>query len=203
MTSAKSTNIVQYMKSETTLSVIEDFCFGIIKHDALALDGSEALISERLTDAQLTICARKEIVITSSQLDRIYADALEKPYYIPMRDSIADQKAVCLIIGGARGVSDIVRELKGKADRPGTIRGDLSFINQMTDEQYQAYLDGTYTHHPDTGRLIHDHIHMDDRFHSSGADDESRRGIGAIFSSAEIDAISQQYPALTRFMNPR
>ena len=191
------------MKSETTLSVIEDFCFGIIKHDALALDGSEALISERLTDAQLTICARKEIVITSSQLDRIYADALEKPYYIPMRDSIADQKAVCLIIGGARGVSDIVRELKGKADRPGTIRGDLSFINQMTDEQYQAYLDGTYTHHPDTGRLIHDHIHMDDRFHSSGADDESRRGIGAIFSSAEIDAISQQYPALTRFMNPR
>lgn len=179
---------------------IEDFCFAIIKHDGLALANGEQLILKRLDEAGMTICARKDITITASQLDAIYEDALEKPYYIPMRDSIAGKKAACLIIGGSVGVADMVEALKGDADKSGTIRGDLSYINQMSDEQYQAFLDGAYTHHAETGRTIHDHIYMDDRFHSSGAGDETRRGITAVLSPAEVASIGAQYPAFTRFM---
>jgi nucleoside diphosphate kinase len=177
---------------------IEDFCFAIIKHDALA--NGEQLILRRLDEAGVTICARKDIVITPSQLDEIYEDALEKPYYIPMRNSIAGRKAICLIIGGSGGVADTIEALKGGADKSGTIRGDLSYIDQMSNEQYQAFLNGTYTHHAVTGRTIHDHIYMDDRFHSSGAGDETRRGIGAVFSPAEIAGIGAHYPSFARFM---
>jgi nucleoside diphosphate kinase len=201
LTFANSTDIVQYVQNKIPFTELEDFCFGIIKYDALALNGGEKLISERLKTAGLTICARKETTITPKQLDSIYAGTLDKPYYIPMRDSIVGKKAVCLIIGGARDVSNVVVELKGEVDKPGTIRGDLSYINQMTNKQYQAYLDGRYTHHPDTGRSIHDHIHMDDRFHSSGAENDSRRGISAVFSDAEIATIGQEYPAFKQFMS--
>lgn len=170
------------MTTRDSPPTIRDFCFGIIKHDALALDGGEQLILERLAGANAIICARKSTILPGEQLDAIYEDILHKPYYESMRASIIGKTAVCLVIGGKTGIAEVVDELKGKADWPGTIRGDLSYINQMTDEQYQAFLRDEYTHHELTGRPINDHIYMDDRFHSSGAGQESRRGIAAVFS---------------------
>lgn|GEM_PF-5748330 len=188
------------MTNNLAVQPVEDFCFCIIKYDALALGNGKDLILDRLKNAGLTVCIIKAMTLTEKQLDAIYENITEKSYYLPMRSTIVNKPAFCLIIGGKAGVAESVDVLKGKPTVAGTIRGDLSYINQMSPEQYQAFLEGRYTHHEQTGRPINDHIHMDDRFHSSEAGQDSRRAILSVFSGKDIARVAAEYPSFGEFM---
>ncbi len=180
--------------------MVSDFCFVIIKHDALEIK-AENLILDRLEKAGLVTCCKKITSLSGEQLDTIYEDVRGEPFYDRMKNMVTGKPAICLVVGGVSDVSKTAKLLKGKPTEPGTIRGDLSYLHQLTAEQKQAFEAGTYVTHEKTGRSIHDHIFMDDRFHSSETSADSRRAMMSVFTIKELNDIYIKYPAFNQFIN--
>lgn len=186
--------------NNATNTLVTDFCFAMVKHDGLAMHGDD-LIFERLKAKGFVICAQKLVKLDEAQIDTIYCIIADKPFYGRMKTSIISKDALCLIVGGGKDLVETIEALKGSPTTPGTIRGDLSYIHQMKPEQYQAFQKDESITNAATGRSIHDHIFMDDRFHSSEAGADSRQAIACMFTPEEIIKTAADYPAFSKFMS--
>jgi len=80
------------------------------------------------------IAELKKITITPELADRHYAEHIGKPFYPPLKDFICSGPVVIMVLEGRNAVES-VRQMIGCTDSakaaPGTIRGDLSLLNNQ------------------------------------------------------------------------
>jgi nucleoside diphosphate kinase len=185
-------------------SKISDACVVLLKWDALEL-GKRLNIDivstakEWFESAGLYVLAVNYIDnLNEDQIDKLYDNIRQKPYFESMKASLLFTPAVAVLIGGNGDVANQIKKIKGDPDTVGTLRWHWSYKRQF--ERTSDYSDwvahkGKYTD-KDTWQEIQYKIYRDDRIHSSVNSEETRQNCKMLFSAETIAGITKIYPEL-------
>ena len=104
----------------------------IVKPDAVRR-GLVGEVIGRLERKGLTVEAMTLRTMDVALADQHYAEHVERPYYLALRDFMTSGPLVSLVVSGDEAIT-VVRTLIGATDgrkaAPGSIRGDLSLSNR-------------------------------------------------------------------------
>ncbi|HSW80712.1 MAG TPA: nucleoside-diphosphate kinase [Candidatus Saccharimonadales bacterium] len=183
---------------------ITEACVVLLKWDAIQLSKDRnfdivTTTTEWLKSYDLKVLAVHAIFrLTGEQIDTIYVNIKDKPFYQSMRLSLENSPAVAMLIGGSDDVHGRMKMLKGNADTEGTIRWHWSFKREL--EKTHEFDD--WVNH--RGKFadekvwndIQAQIYRDDRIHSSDSTEDTRNNCKALFPVEMLQDVLKKYPAL-------
>jgi hypothetical protein len=197
-------------RSRTKTMKVDNVCVVLLKWDAFEfgrLHGIDVLqvMSDWLSSRELFILAQEDIdKLSGKQIDEIYFDKHDKPYYEALRESLVGTAAIALLVGGAGDVPGRMKGVKGDPDTMGSIRWEWSFkrafekSDEYNDWQERSgkYVDAILW------QQIHHKIYQDDRLHSTVNAGETVAACNVLFRHAIIEDALSRYPQIAKIVRP-
>lgn len=180
-------------------TAVTEFGYAMIRPDGLAMGLDEPII-DRLEQAGLSIIARSISEISPEQIDALYPDLHDKPYYSAMKAGMVGQRVMSLIVSGS-DVTNRMRELKGSAkNTSGSIRGDFSGGHLLSPDLHARFLAGTLNDE-DRSTPEWKAVMRDDRLHTDVTEAEAANSIAVMFAPEQLQEAASRFPGLLKFID--
>ena len=185
---------------------ITEACVVLLKWDAIQLSKDRNFdivntTTEWLKQYDLHVLAVHVIFgLTGEQIDQVYMNVMDKPFYNSLRTALENSPAVAMLIGGSDDVHGRMKMLKGDADTEGTIRWHWSFKRELEKtSEFEDWVNRRGKFADETvWNDIQAQIYRDDRIHSSDSPEDTRNNCKALFPVEMLQDVVKRYPELAK-----